>query len=58
MTGHNFKDTANFIWSNADLLRGDYRQSDYGKDILPLTVLRRLDGVLAKIKDKLLKKKP
>lgn len=42
----NFKDTANFIWSIADLLRGDYKQSDYGKVILPLTVLRRLDCVL------------
>src|SRR3978361_1721439 len=35
-----------FIWSIADLLRGDYRQSDYGKVILPFTVLRRLDCVL------------
>ncbi len=34
------------IWSVADLLRGDYRQSDYGKVILPFTVLRRLDCVL------------
>ncbi|MFJ3625454.1 N-6 DNA methylase [Streptomyces albidoflavus] len=33
------------IWSVADLLRGDYRQSDYGKVILPFTVLRRLDCV-------------
>ncbi len=36
-----------FIWSVADLLRGDYKQSDYGKVILPFTVLRRLDCVLA-----------
>ena len=35
------------IWSVADLLRGDYKQSDYGKVILPFTVLRRLDCVLA-----------
>ena len=35
-----------FIWSVADLLRGNYRQSDYGKVILPFTVLRRLDCVL------------
>jgi len=35
-----------FLWSVADLLRGDYRQSDYGKVILPFTVLRRLDCVL------------
>ena len=34
------------IWSVADLLRGDYRQSEYGRVILPFTVLRRLDCVL------------
>jgi type I restriction enzyme M protein len=38
---------SSFIWSVADLLRGDYKQSDYGKVILPFTVLRRLDCVLA-----------
>ncbi len=38
--------TAAFIWSVADLLRGDYRQSDYGKVILPFTLLRRLECVL------------
>ncbi|MFA4908640.1 MAG: class I SAM-dependent DNA methyltransferase [Candidatus Omnitrophota bacterium] len=43
---NNFKERANFIWSIADLLRGDYKQSEYGKVILPLTVLRRLDCVL------------
>jgi type I restriction enzyme M protein len=37
---------AGFIWSVADLLRGDYKQSEYGKVILPFTVLRRLDCVL------------
>lgn len=37
---------ANFIWSIAELLRGDYKQADYGKIILPFTVLRRLDCVL------------
>ena len=40
-----------FIWSVADLLRGDYKQSEYGKVILPLTVLRRLDCVLEPTKD-------
>ena len=35
-----------FIWSVADLLRGDYKQSEYGRVILPFTVLRRLDCVL------------
>ena len=43
---NNFKERANFIWGIADLLRGDYKQSEYGKVILPLTVLRRLDCVL------------
>lgn len=37
---------SSFIWSIADLLRGDYKQSEYGKVILPFTVLRRLDCVL------------
>jgi type I restriction enzyme M protein len=49
-----FKDKANLIWDVADLLRGDYRQSDYGKVILPMTVLRRLDCVLAPNKQKVL----
>ena len=35
-----------FIWQVADLLRGDYKQADYGKVILPFTLLRRLDCVL------------
>ncbi len=52
----NVKESANFIWSIADLLRGDYKQSDYGKVILPLTVLRRLDCVLEKSKKSVLEK--
>jgi type I restriction enzyme M protein len=43
-----------FIWSVADLLRGDYKQSEYGKVILPFTVLRRLDCVLADTKEAVL----
>lgn len=35
-----------FIWSVADLLRGDYKPHEYGRVILPFTVLRRLDCVL------------
>lgn len=50
----NFKDKANLIWDVANLLRGDYKQSDYGKVILPLTVLRRLDCVLAPTKEQVL----
>ena len=38
------------IWSVADLLRGDFKQSEYGKVILPFTVLRRLDCILAPTK--------
>jgi type I restriction enzyme M protein len=45
---------AAFIWSVADLLRGDYKQSEYGKVILPLTVIRRLDCVLEPSKSKVL----
>ena len=50
------KNHAAFIWSVADLLRGDYKQSEYGKVVLPLTVLRRLDCVLEPTKDKVLEK--
>ena len=49
-----FKEKANLIWNVADLLRGDYKQSDYGKVILPLTVLRRLDCVLTPTKQTVL----
>ena len=42
----NHQTLSSFIWSVADLLRGDYKQSEYGKVILPFTVLRRLDCVL------------
>lgn len=42
----NAPNLSSFIWSVADLLRGDYKQSEYGKVILPFTVLRRLDCVL------------
>jgi type I restriction enzyme M protein len=48
---------SSFIWSVADLLRGDYKQSEYGKVILPFTVLRRLDCVLAPTKVAVLKEK-
>ena len=42
------------IWSTADLLRGDYKQSDYGKIILPFTLLRRLECVLEPTRDDVL----
>jgi type I restriction enzyme M protein len=50
----NHQALSSFIWSVADLLRGDYKQSDYGKVILPFTVLRRLDCVLEPTKAKVL----
>ena len=51
---HTIQNHAAFIWSVADLLRGDYKQSEYGKVILPLTVLRRLDCVLEPTKQAVL----
>ncbi|TGM12096.1 SAM-dependent DNA methyltransferase [Leptospira selangorensis] len=51
---NNFREKANFLWSIADLLRGHYKQADYGKVILPLTVLRRLDFVLEPTKQKVI----
>jgi type I restriction enzyme M protein len=50
----NFSDKVSLIWNIAELLRGDYKQSDYGKVILPFTVLRRLDCALEDNKDKVL----
>ncbi|ACB84382.1 class I SAM-dependent DNA methyltransferase [Natranaerobius thermophilus JW/NM-WN-LF] len=49
-----FQEKVNFIWSIADLLRGDYKRSDYGKVILPFTVLKRLDCALKPTKNKVL----
>jgi type I restriction enzyme M protein len=54
MSDTTIKNHAAFIWSVADLLRGDYKQSEYGKVILPLTVLRRLDCVLEPTKEAVL----
>ncbi|MDX8000482.1 SAM-dependent DNA methyltransferase [Xenorhabdus sp. Reich] len=51
MTNSNFSRTAAFIWSVADLLRGDFKQSQYGRVILPFTLLRRLECVLEQSKD-------
>lgn len=45
-SNENFSSIASFIWSVADLLRGDFKQSEYGRVILPLTVLRRIECVL------------
>src|SRR5690554_2410243 len=45
---------ASYCWSIADLLRGDFRQSQYGRIILPFTLLRRLEGVLEASKEQVL----
>ena len=50
----NFSQTAAYIWSLADLLRGDFKQSQYGRVILPFTILRRLECVLEGSKSKVL----
>src|SRR6266702_3932723 len=50
----NFKEKEKIIWDIAELLRGEYKQADYGKVILPLVVLKRLDEVLAPTKEKVL----
>ncbi len=48
----NFQDKANFIWQVADdILRGAFKQHEYGEVILPFVVLRRLDCVLEDCKD-------
>tara|TARA_R100001480_G_scaffold15858_1_gene24751 strand:- start:6714 stop:8693 length:1980 start_codon:yes stop_codon:yes gene_type:complete len=50
----NHSQTATFIWSVADLLRGDFKQSQYGRVILPFTLLRRLECVLESSRDTVL----
>ncbi|EPF9727592.1 type I restriction-modification system subunit M [Vibrio fluvialis] len=56
MTNNNFSSIATFLWSVADLLRGDFKQSQYGRIILPFTLLRRLECVLADTKQAVLTK--
>ena len=51
-----FQQLANFIWSVADLLRDPYRPPQYERVMLPLTVLRRFDAVLALSKDAVVKR--
>lgn len=55
MNTENHSQTAAFLWSIADLLRGDFKQSQYGRIILPFTLLRRMECVLALTKEKVLK---
>lgn len=55
MNTENHSQTAAFLWSIADLLRGDFKQSQYGRIILPFTLLRRMECVLAPTKDDVIK---
>lgn len=55
MNKENHSQTAAFLWSIADLLRGDFKQSQYGRIILPFTLLRRMECVLAPTKDEVIK---
>ncbi len=54
MNTESHSQTAAFLWSVADLLRGDFRQSQYGRIILPFTLLRRMECVLEGAKEKVL----
>lgn len=54
MTPQTHREMANFIWSICNLLRGPYKRNEYRKVILPLTVLRRFDCILAPTKAKAL----
>jgi len=50
MSNTDIKSLGSFVWSIAELLRGDFKQSEYGKVILPFVVLRRLDCILDETK--------
>ena len=54
MTAETHRQLANFIWSICNLLRGPYTRNEYRKVILPLTVLRRFDCLLASTKTQIL----
>jgi type I restriction enzyme M protein len=56
VTTENDAQLANFIWSICNLLRGAYKRNEYRKVILPLTVLRRFDSLLAPAKAHVLAK--
>ncbi len=54
MTTQTHQKLVNFIWSICNLLRGPYKRNEYRKVILPMTVLRRFDCLLAPTKDAVL----
>jgi type I restriction enzyme M protein len=56
MTVQTHQQLAAFIWSICNLLRGPYKRNEYRKVILPLTVMRRFDCILAPTKAKILEK--
>ena len=56
MTVENHKQLATFIWNICNLLRGPYKRNEYRKVILPLTILRRFDCLLAPTKAQVLEK--
>jgi type I restriction enzyme M protein len=58
MTAENHAQLANFIWSICNLLRGPYKRNEYRKVILPLTVPRRFDCLLAVTKPQVLAEHP
>jgi type I restriction enzyme M protein len=58
MGTENHTQLADFIWSICNLLRGPYKRNEYRKVILPLTVLRRFDCLLAPTKAQVLAKHP
>ncbi len=52
---NNFQNKVSLIWNIAEFLRGSWKQHEYQDVVLPLTVLKRLDSVLEKTKEKVLK---
>jgi hypothetical protein len=58
MTAETHTQIAGFIWSICNLLRGPYKRNEYRKVILPLTVLRRFDSLLAPTKAQVLAEHP
>ncbi len=55
MNTENHSQMAAFLWAFADLLRGDLKQSQYGRIILSFTLLRRMECALAPTKDEVIK---
>ena len=58
MNTENHSQTAAFLWSIADLLRGDFKQSQYGRIILPFTLLWRMECVLEPTKEAVIRELP